>query len=76
MPFTDRRLAKALEIFISRNEKLQKELANLSRHPGVLPARAKYELSEGSLLDSTVTDFEAKRAFAAHWNVSISVGWE
>lgn len=36
MPFTDRRIAKALEIFISRHEKLQKELANLSRHPGGL----------------------------------------
>jgi len=36
MPFTDHRVAKALDIFISRNEKLQKELANLSRHPGGL----------------------------------------
>lgn len=36
MPFTDHRVARALEIFISRNEKLQKELANLSRHPGGL----------------------------------------
>lgn len=32
MSFTDYRVAKALEVFISRNEKLQKELANLSRH--------------------------------------------
>lgn len=36
MPFTDHSVAKALEIFISRNEKLQKELANLSRQPGGL----------------------------------------
>jgi hypothetical protein len=36
MPFNDHRVAKALDIFISRNEKLQRELANLSRHPGGL----------------------------------------
>lgn len=36
MPFNDHRVAKALEIFISRNEQLQRELVNLSRHPGGL----------------------------------------
>jgi hypothetical protein len=36
MPFKDHRVAKALEIFINRNEKLQRELTNLSRHPGGL----------------------------------------
>jgi hypothetical protein len=36
MSFTDHRVAKALEIFVSRNERLQRELAALSRHPGGL----------------------------------------
>jgi|GEM_PF-2584415 len=36
MPFTDHRVAKALEIFINRNAQLQRELASLSRHPGGL----------------------------------------
>lgn len=36
MPFNDQRVAKALEIFIHRNEKLQRELASLSQHPGGL----------------------------------------
>jgi len=36
MPFNDQRVAKALEIFISRNDKLKRELANLSQHPGGL----------------------------------------
>ncbi|CAM3126659.1 hypothetical protein BZK31_14190 [Pseudomonas floridensis] len=36
MPFTDTQISQALEIFIRRNEQLQQELANFSRHPGGL----------------------------------------
>lgn len=36
MPFSDPRVAKALEISVSRNGNLQDEIANLGRHPGGL----------------------------------------
>lgn len=36
MPFSDPRVVKALEIFVSRNGNLQDELANLGRQPGGL----------------------------------------